>query len=375
MAKIDSRNKSLLYYLRHVDYLLLMSTIALSLIGLVMVYSVTKAQAPYIGVSQDHYLIRQSIFLVIGILVLLFFVVVDYRMLEVLGVIFYGFAVLMLLAVMTSVGSSALGAQRWFQLGPIQLQPSEFAVLAVIFIVAFFASKEELIKLRTLVKILLFAGIPVLLVYKQPDLGTAIILGVTIFTMLIVANTRGRHLFLMFALLIVGVAIVLNLGILKQYQVERLTAFLHPKNAPPATVYNLQQSEIAIGSGGALGTGFGKGSQTNLAFVPEQQTDFIFTAVGEQLGFVGSATVLGLFFIMCWRLIRAISLSRDMYGKLLVAGGLGSIAFSVFQNTAMTVGLMPITGIPLPFMSYGGSSAMVFFAIIGIALNVEMRRK
>jgi rod shape determining protein RodA len=352
-----------------------MSTIALSLIGLVMVYSVTKAQAPYIGVSQDHYLIRQSIFLVIGILVLLFFVVVDYRMLEVLGVIFYGFAVLMLLAVMTSVGSSALGAQRWFQLGPIQLQPSEFAVLAVIFIVAFFASKEELIKLRTLVKILLFAGIPVLLVYKQPDLGTAIILGVTIFTMLIVANTRGRHLFLMFALLIVGVAIVLNLGILKQYQVERLTAFLHPKNAPPATVYNLQQSEIAIGSGGALGTGFGKGSQTNLAFVPEQQTDFIFTAVGEQLGFVGSATVLGLFFIMCWRLIRAISLSRDMYGKLLVAGGLGSIAFSVFQNTAMTVGLMPITGIPLPFMSYGGSSAMVFFAIIGIALNVEMRRK
>ncbi len=372
---MSRNNKSIFYYLRHVDYLLLMSAVALSLIGLVMIYSVTKAQAPYLGVGPDHYLIRQALFLVIGFIVMFMFIVVDYRILEFFGVLIYGFALLMLVVVMTSVGSVALGAQRWFQLGPIQVQPSEFAVLAVIFIIAYFASKEEQIGFKALMKILVFAGIPILLVYKQPDLGTAIILGVTAFTMLVVANTRALHLFLMFVALILAIVIVLNLGILKQYQVNRLTAFLHPKNAPPATVYNLQQSEIAIGSGGAFGTGFGKGSQTNLAFVPEQQTDFIFTAVGEQLGFVGSATVIGLFFIMAWRLIRAISLSRDSYGRLLVAGALGCIVFSVFQNMGMTIGLMPITGIPLPFMSYGGSSTVVFFTMIGLALNVEMRRK
>lgn len=372
---MDRTGKSILYYLRHVDYLLLMSAVALSFIGLVMIYSVTKAQAPYLGVGPDHYVIRQAVFLAIGFAVMVIFIVVDYRILEFFGVLYYIIAVLMLAAVMTPIGSSALGAQRWFQFGPIQIQPSEFAALAVVFIIAYFASKEEQITLRALAKILAFAAVPILLVYKQPDLGTAIILGVTAFTMLVVANTRALHLFLMFVLLILGIVIILNLGILKQYQVERLTAFLHPKNAPPATVYNLQQSEIAIGSGGTFGTGFGRGSQTNLAFVPEQQTDFIFTAVGEQLGFVGSATVVGLFFIMAWRLIRAISLSRDSYGRLLVAGALGSIVFSVFQNMGMTIGIMPITGIPLPFMSYGGSSAVVFFMMIGLALNVEMRRK
>ncbi|MBV9411997.1 MAG: FtsW/RodA/SpoVE family cell cycle protein, partial [Acidimicrobiia bacterium] len=173
---------------------------------------------------------------------------------------------------------------------------------------------------------------------------------------------------------VIGMVAVVQLGVLKQYQVDRLTAFANPTNDPQHTAYNLAQAKAAIGSGGLFGKGLFKGTQTNLSFVPEQQTDFIFTVVGEELGFVGAFTLLALFAVVVWRTWRTATLARDLFGTLLCVGILAMFVFQIFENVGMTMGIMPITGIPLPFMSYGGSSTVANFAAVGLVLNVHMRR-
>ena len=370
----DRDKKSVWQVLRHIDILLLASTVSLTVIGIAMVYSVTKAQHTYLGVTPDHYVIRQFGFAIVGISIMAVLLFFDYRHFEELGIVVYVAVVIMLVGVLSNLGTHVLGGQRWFQFGPIQIQPSEFALLAVILLCAYILSKSNGVGFKVLIFILAVMSVPMLLVYMQPDLGTAIIIGVSLLVMLVASGLRVRYILLLLGLLVFGVFLILHFGILKPFQVERLTAFLHPKNAPAGTVYNLQQSENAIGAGGLLGQGYGHGAQTNLAFVPEQQTDFIFTAVGEQLGFLGTASVVALYSIMAWRLMRAILLARDQYGRTIAAGTLGVISFSAFQNIGMTLGIMPITGIPLPFMSSGGSAMVVFFALIGLVLNVEMRR-
>jgi rod shape determining protein RodA len=274
-------------------------------------------------------------------------------------------------------------------LGSFQLQPSAFATLALILATAAFLRRHQGdIRLRHVIVLLIMTGIPIFLVYKQPDLGTAIVMAVVLLVMLVVAGVKGRYLTALAALAVLGIVAVVQLGVLKQYQVDRLTSFVHQTpagqtvTAAPGSsassnqksTYNLAQSKIAIGSGGTTGKGLFNGSQTNLNYVPEQQTDFIFTAVGEQLGFVGAAALLALFGVVVWRILRIAQTARDSLGMLLCAGVLGLIGLSVFQNAGMTMGIMPITGIPLPFMSYGGSATIAFFAAIGIVLNVGMRR-
>ncbi len=340
-----------------------------------MIYAVTKPQSIYLGVGTHHFLIRQAIFVVIGIVLMFVTMAIDYRYFEEFGLLVYAGVIFLLLVVLSPIGKNVLGGQRWFQIGPIQLQPSELAIVGLILIVAFICSRRDIENPKIFVLTLVAAGIPIGLVYLQPDLGTAIILGVTLLVMLVLAGVRARYLAVLISILLFAILLVLHFGILKQYQVERLTAFLHPKNAPAATVYSLQQSENAIGSGGFWGKGYGQGLETNLAFVPEQQTDFIFTSVGEQLGFVGTVSVIGVFALMAWRLLRAVMLARDSYGKVIAAGTLGVLSFSVFENIGMTLGIMPITGIPLPFLSYGGTSTVVFFVLVGLVLNIEMRRE
>jgi rod shape determining protein RodA len=216
------------------------------------------------------------------------------------------------------------------------------------------------------------------------------VMAASLLVMMVVAGVKGRYLAALGLLAVLGIVAVAQLGVLKQYQVDRLTSFVHQTPAGQTTpaaqgsassnnqsqqsTYNLAQSKIAIGSGGTTGKGLFNGSQTNLNYVPEQQTDFIFTAVGEQLGFLGAASLLALFGIIIWRVLRAAQTARDTFGTLLCGGVLGLIGLSVFQNAGMTMGIMPITGIPLPFMSYGGSATIAFFAAIGIVLNVGMRR-
>jgi rod shape determining protein RodA len=264
----------------------------------------------------------------------------------------------------------------------LQLQPSEFAVLALILAVASYCDKrtEEGLAWRDVFRLLIMAGLPIALVMFQPDLGTAIIMLIVLLVMLAVAGLPIRIL----VMLLIGTVLVaifaVEAGILHHYQIARLTTFLNPNNKSSnkdiaQVVYNLQQSVTTIGSGGLLGSGIGHGAQTNLGYVPEQQTDFIFTAVGEQLGFVGATGLLVLLGAIAWRILRSAGQSRDTFGRLVCAGLFAFVAFSVFQNAGMTMGIMPITGIPLPFVSYGGTAVLCFFTAVGLALSVGARRR
>ena len=286
----------------------------------------------------------------------------------------YGLVVLSLLAVLTGFGHVSLGAQRWFALGPLDLQPSEFAALAVILVVAVYCSRQETMFPRNLVVVLALAAVPILLVYKQPDLGTALIMSVVLTVMIVTSGVRLRYLVVLAGVGIAGLAVAIHFKLIHAYQLDRLHSFLHQGSATSGANWNLAQSVMAIASGGAFGTGIFHGAATNGGFVPAQQTDFIFTAVGEQLGFAGGLLVVALFGVIAFRLLRAAQIARDPLGRMLCSGALALLAFSVFQNVGMTIGLIPIAGIPLPFVSYGGSAMIVFFATVGLVVNVEMRR-
>ena len=289
-----------------------------------------------------------------------------------------GFVVLPVLAIFLRVPPGRLVAQVHssvvLQALGVSLKTSVIAVALILVVATLCRRARRGMDLRRLGVVLFLAGLPMALVVLQPDLGTALVLGVILLTMLFVAGARGRHLAVLALLVAFGVAAVVHLGMLKRYQVERLTAFYDQQHTNQQATYNLKQSETAIGAGGPFGRGIFHGTQTNLAYVPEQHTDFIFTAVGEQLGFVGGATLLALFGIIVWRVWRTAQLSRDALGTLLCAGVLGMITVSVFENAGMTMGILPITGIPLPLMSYGGSAVIATFAGLGLVMNVGMRR-
>jgi rod shape determining protein RodA len=221
------------------------------------------------------------------------------------------------------------------------------------------------------------AGVPMLLILIQPDLGTVIIIAITMAVMLAVAGLPGRLLLWLLIGGVVLIVVAIEGGALSSYQIHRFTSFLNQNSNNPAIqqyVYNVKQAKTAIGSGGLLGTGLGHGALTNLGYVPEQQTDFIFTAVGEQTGFIGSTLVLALLGFISYRVLRAAMLAKDTLGRVVCAGVFAFFTFSVFQNAGMTMGIMPVTGIPLPFLSYGGSAALVFFTGIGLVLSVQARR-
>jgi rod shape determining protein RodA len=361
-----------------VDVTLVIASLFAAVVGIVMIYTATKGTLVSQGLSPTYFLKRQAIFVLLGVGCMAAFAFLDYRHLERVAMAVYGVVVFMLLAVLSPVGSHALGSQRWFSLGLLQVQPSEFAVLALIIAVATFcARRDEGLGWVDVVKVLVLGGIPIVLVMVQPDLGTALILTIVLLVMLAAAGLPGRILVLL--LLGIGLAILIAVkgGFLHQYQIQRLTSFLHQDSSDPSqqgAIYNLQQAKNAIGSGGLWGAGIGHGAQTNLGYVPEQQTDFIFTAVGEQLGFMGASAVLVLLGVIAWRFLRTAQLARDVLGRLLCAGIFVFFAFSVFQNAGMTMGIMPITGIPLPFLSYGGSAALVFFMCVGVSLSVYARR-
>ncbi|MEX6428912.1 MULTISPECIES: rod shape-determining protein RodA [Ferrimicrobium] len=369
------RSAGLLRRLGKVDLVLAVVALAIGVFGVLMVYSATKVQLMHAGISGYYYFERQAIYLVLGVVAMIVLALIDYQRIAHFAYLIYGASVLGLVAVLSPVGTSQLGSQRWFQLGPIQVQPSEFAPIGVIFgIAAYVSNRDDPIDLRALVTMLLMGGIPMVLVIKQPDLGTGIVIGIITALMLVMAGVPARYLLGLVIIGVVGVVAILHVGFLKSYQLHRLLSFMNPKAYTSTFGYNLAQSKIAIGSGHIFGVGLFQGSQTTLAFVPEQQTDFIFTAIGEQLGFVGSASLLAGYAILIWRLWSAMRWSKDIMGTLIVAGALAWIGYSVFQNVGMTIGIMPITGIPLPLISYGGSAMLAFFAMIGLSLNVGAQR-
>jgi rod shape determining protein RodA len=323
---------------------------------------------------------HQAIYVVFGVVAMLVVTVLDYRRLaESWGYLFYGLAIVGLLAV-RAVGSQNQGSQREINLGLISLQPSEFAVLALIIAVAVFVhAHEEDLGARRLAKLLLLAAVPMLLVLLQPDLGTTTISAIVLVAMLVLAGVRMKYL----GLLVLGVAVFAVLAVhthvLPSYQLQRFLAFTHQDDAKFCTThynlcYQLIESKTAIGAGGLRGTGLFAGALTNTGFVPYAYADFIFSAIGEQLGFVGSAVVLGLFGIVALRIFRATQRARETLGRLLCVGVLAFLVFSVFQSVGMSVGLMPITGVPLPFISYGGSAIVAFFIAIGLVGSVELHQ-
>ncbi|MGH9152351.1 MAG: rod shape-determining protein RodA [Acidimicrobiales bacterium] len=356
---------------RHVDVTLLGAVLALAGLGVLMVYSASRN----LGADEQFFLRRQAVFTLVGVGVMVLVATVDYRVFRDFAPLVYLASVAALVLVLSPLGSSRRGAQAWFQLGGFQLQPSELAKVGVVVsLAAFAAAHRGDLDGRRLLAALAIAGVPMALINLQPDLGTVLVFAAITMGALLVAGARPRHMALLSLAGVVAMAAVLQLGVLKDYQRERLGAFLNPDQSTQRAAYNLNQSKIAIANGGLTGKGLFEGSQTKLSYVPEQHTDFIFTVVGEELGLVGSALVLSLFALVVWRTWRAAALSRDLSGTVMCVGVLSMFVFQVFENVGMTMGIMPITGIPLPFLSYGGSATIAAFVAIGLVLNVHMRR-
>ena len=362
--------------LRHLDPLLLLTAMGLALIGITMVYSATHQSLLAQNLDPAIYLKRQTVFLALGVVGVGVAASFDYRFLKVYAGLLYVASLVLLILVRTPLGTTVKGSQRWFSFLGFQFAPSEAAKLALIVMLAAFLSelRSSDRTLEDVYRATAIAAVPGLLVFLQPDLGTSIVLAAILLGVLIVAGARVRHLGVLAVTALVLVFAAFQMGVIQEYQVARVTAFLDPQNDPGVANYQRQQSEIAIGSGGLTGRGYLKGPQTNLDFVPEQHTDFIFTVVGEEFGFAGSAAVLLLFTVLIWRAFRIAVLSKDPFGTY-VAAGIGSMfAIQAFVNIGMTIGIMPITGIPLPFVSYGGSSLIVNAIAVGLLLNIHMRR-
>jgi rod shape determining protein RodA len=298
---------------------------------------------------------RQITFAVLAVVVVMAVASFDYRFLRVYAGLIYATSIVLLILVRTPFGTSVKGSQRWFELFGFQLAPSEIAKIALIGMLAAFVSEiRSELSLPDVFRSAGLAALPAALVFLQPDLGTSIVFAAILVGILVVAGARARHLGILALTAIVLIFAGFQVGLVREYQIARLTGFLDAANDPDRTDYNRLQAEVAIGAGGVFGLGYLQGTQTNLRFVPEQHTDFIFTAIGEEFGFA--------------------FIAKDAFGTYLAAGVASMLALQMFVNVGMAIGIMPITGIPLPFVSYGGSSLLVNAAAVGVLLNVHMRR-
>jgi rod shape determining protein RodA len=371
---------------RHIDWLLVLTTAALSVVGVLMVYSTTRNPLVSSGGNPQSQLDKQATFAVVGLAAFVATVSSDYRRYLSWAPVLYSGSLALLLATLL-LGRKTLGADSWIQVGSIQIEPSEVVkVTLVLSLAALLASRKGDVSGKVLLLVLVLSVLPFVLIFKQDALGSALVLAVVMVGMLLIAGTRGRHMVVLALVATVAIGGALQTGVLKQYQKDRLTTFLSApsgvgRTAPTASnpyaatiEYNLDQSKAAIADGGMQGKGLFNGLLTKLSYVPNQSTDFIFTAVAEQFGFFGSVLLLALFVTMVWRSWRAAMVSRDLAGTLICIGVLSMITFQVFENVGMTMGIMPVAGITLPFLSYGGSSMVVDWVAVGLVVNVGMRR-
>ena len=360
-----------------VDLGLLVGFISLALLGDLMIFSATRTALIHAGYDPLYYLKRQTMWVVIGFVLMTVVSRIDFRRFEIIATPFYVASVVGVGGVMF-FGSEALGAQRWYDFGLVQIQPSEFAVLGLILAAATYAARrpEGLVK-RDVVRLIMMSLLPMIIIAVQPDLGTAIIMTVIVAVMVIVAGVPPRMMAVMGFLGAIVAGLSIYFGYLKPYQVARLVSFLNQNSNDEniaALIYHVDNAKNAIGAGGLLGSGLFNGLQTTLGYVPEQRTDFIFTAIGEQLGLIGTLSVLALIAFVAYRLFVVSRDAKDQFGRLMVAGIFVFFAYSSFQNIGMTMGIMPVTGIPLPLLSYGGTAAIVFSIAAGAALSVSRRR-
>lgn len=360
------------------DPLLTLAALGLGACSLVTLRAATRELVP----GQPHYYIdRQAVYLVIGLVLMAILSRVNYAALRHAKYGIYGLLIFSILAVL-ALGHSAKGAQRAISFPLFSFQASELGkVMLILSLAALIVDRSRQMRgLGTTVRVLAAALVPTLFVVAQPDLGSGLVYMAIAFTLLFVAGTSWRQLSALMAIVVVSATLVLvvapaaNVHVLKSYQTERLTAFLHPSSNPQKQGYQQQESKIAIGSGEKTGRG-AAATQTKLKFVPEDQTDFVFAAVGEQYGFVGAALVLSLYALLIWRTLRILIMARDPFGSLVAAGVVAMLMFQVFVNVGMSVGIMPITGVTLPLMSYGGSSVMTTLLAVGLLQSIYVRAR
>jgi rod shape determining protein RodA len=358
------------------DYGLLGGLIALGVTGVVMIYSATRQALVDAGENPHYYVERQAFFVVLGIIAMYVVSRIDYRRYEIAATPLYVLSLFALAGVFV-VGNSALGAERWYSVAGIQIQPSEFSVLFLILAIATFcARRTEGLKMYDVMRLLLMAAVPLALIVKEPDLGTAIIIVLVVSAMMVIAGVPPRFMTLLAVIGSIGLTAAVFLNLLQKYQVDRFVSFLNQNSTNSAfakLIYEVDNAKSAIGAGGLHGAGLFHGAQTVLGYVPEQWTDFIFTAIGEQMGFIGSVIVILLLGFIGYRMFVIGKNARDTMGRLICIGVFIFFAFSVFENIGMTMGIMPVTGVPLPLLSYGGSAAVCFFVAGGMVLSVSRR--
>ncbi|HHU69106.1 MAG TPA: rod shape-determining protein RodA [Thermoanaerobacterales bacterium] len=357
--------------LKRFDYGLLILVVIISCIGIIIISSATNSTS---AEAKDYYYVKmQLMWFAVGLAAMLVAISIDYRVIGKYVNIIYVINIIFLLVVFFA-GKSAKGATRWIMIGPFRFQPSEFAKIATILTLAKYIEKKEgnINDIKELLLALLYVGFPIILIMKQPDLGSSMVLLAIFFVMMFAG---GANIKLLSGLILSGVLLApIAWFSLEGFQKKRILVFLNPNMDPLGAGYHVIQSKIAVGSGGLLGKGLYRGTQNQLQFLPEQHTDFIFSVLGEELGFIGGILLLVLYLFLILRMLNIASKSKDLYGMLIIVGVITMFTFHIFINIGMTIGIMPITGLPLPFMSYGGSSFITNMIAVGLVLNVGMRR-
>jgi rod shape determining protein RodA len=360
---------------RRLDWTLLLPMLALAVVSSFLVYSATRAGK---GADPTAFLKKHALNVGIGLVLYGIVSVFDYRLLRAYAPILYGLSVVGLITVLSPLGDTVNGSHSWIVIGGgFQIQPSEFAKVGLVVLLAMILGEPRDGEVgpgtRDLLIALAIAGLPAALIMLQPDLGTTMVFTAVVLGMFAISGAKKRWTLGLVSGGVLGAFAVVQFGLLKAYQIARFTAFIDPTADPRGAGYNAAQARIAIGSGGLLGKGLFHGEQTTGQFVPEQQTDFIFTVSGEELGFIGSLVIVLLLGVILYRGLRIATQAADMFGTLVATGVVCWLGFQAFENIGMCIGIMPITGLPLPFVSYGGSATFANMIALGLLQAVHIR--
>ncbi|MFF9620283.1 rod shape-determining protein RodA [Streptomyces griseosporeus] len=365
---------------RRLDWPILLASLALSLMGSLLVYSATRNRTELNQGDPYFFLLRHLMNLGIGLALMIGTLWLGHRALRNIVPVLYGLSVLLALVVLTPLGATINGQRNWLVIGGFSIQPAEFLKVTIILAMAMMlaARVDAGDKLhpdhRTVAQSLGLAAVPCLILLLMPDLGSMLAMVAIVLGVLLASGASNRWVFGLLIAGAIGCLAIWQLHILDEYQLNRFAAFANPDLDPAGVGYNTNQARIAIGSGGLTGAGLFHGSQTTGQFVPEQQTDFVFTVAGEELGFVGAGLIIFLLGVVLWRACRIARDSTELYGTIVAAGIVAWFAFQSFENIGMTLGIMPVTGLPLPFVSYGGSSMFAVWMAVGLLQSIRVQR-
>ncbi|MEU3523572.1 rod shape-determining protein RodA [Streptomyces sp. NPDC038707] len=365
---------------RRLDWPILLAATALSLLGSLLVFSATRNRTEINQGDPYFFLLRHLMNLGIGIALMIATIWLGHRALRNAVPVLYGLSVLLALVVLTPLGATINGQRNWLVIGGFSLQPAEFLKISIILGMAMLlsarvdAGDKPYPDHRTVFQALCLSAVPIMILLLMPDLGSVLAMVAIILGVLLASGASNRWVFGLLAAGVIGCVAIWQLHILDEYQINRFAAFANPDLDPSGVGYNTNQARIAIGSGGLTGAGLFHGSQTTGQFVPEQQTDFVFTVAGEELGFVGAGLIIFLLGLLLWRACRIARDSTELYGTIVAAGIVAWFAFQSFENIGMTLGIMPVTGLPLPFVSYGGSSMFAVWVAVGLLQSIKVQR-